>query len=180
MSSFLPALPPFPPPPRRAPPPRGATSALRGRCRPGPFAARAGPAFRALHAAGPAVSGRPACGCRRDGSGAWSLRATPDPSVRSGFGSWPRELPGRWFRRPGLGARGRDGEGRAEGRGVGESLSRPCLPRRPGSRVLSLGIVKGSALGWPTWGNSTLGSDLTEAWQPSRLQLEESQFYLLL
>lgn len=43
-----------------------------------------------------------------------------------------------------------------------------------------LGVIKGSALGWRTWGSSTLRSDLTAAEQPSRLQLEESQFYLLL
>lgn len=73
------AAPAPPPPPRRAPPPRGATSALRGRRRPGPLAARAGRAFGAPHAAGPAAFRAPWPRLPAGRVGARPLRASPRP-----------------------------------------------------------------------------------------------------
>lgn len=119
------AAPAPPPPPRRAPPPRGATSALGGRRRPGPLAARAGRAFRAPHAAGPAAFRAPWLRLPAGRVGARPLRPR---RARLSAPRTPRqavsETPAGW---------------RGKGPGVVGSPGWPCLPRGPGSRALSLG-----------------------------------------
>lgn len=178
-----------PPPPRRAPPPRGATSALGGRSRPGPFAARVGsgrarPGPAGVQRAprgGPCVLGAPCLRLPAGRVGSVVPARHPRPLGPHRVRLLAPQTPGQMVSETRTGsprARWR-GKGRGSG-GLGRVQAGPALPEVPGSRVLSLGIVKGSALGWRTWGNSTLRSDLTAAGQPSCLQLEESQFYLLL
>lgn len=139
---------PAPPPPRRAPPPRGATSALRGRSRPGPFAARPGRAdVLSAPRGGPCGLGAPCLRLPAGLVGSVVPARHPRPLGPRRVRLLAPQTPGQMVsetRTGSLRARWRE---KGQGSGVGGSPSCPCLPCGPGFRVLSLGDNQGKRPG---------------------------------